>query len=468
MNLTKTLDIILSKRSNYLLPTILIFIALVGSLFSEYALVFLLIGAYLFIVSVYGKNVLIAGSIITFLAVPSSISVEVRTVIQIFNFILLLYLFVEKYGLEFKKYPKLPLIVSAFIGIFIIIIFLSSLFSEYRTEGLIQLFRTIAFFVLAYLYYSVVDSKQIKKIFTVSLFFVGFVYLFFLFYQLSLFNYNLIEMTIVGLDIEKNTYINKNAIGIVFLITICFSLVEYLYRKDHFRYVYLLFFIVFSIGIILTTSRAAILSNLAAISIIFFYKYRWKFVYTFFSIIVISLLLIFLTPLYESLSLLFRFENLLSGRDFIWNVTSELISDNSFWGYGPAATKFYVYKSLPYLIGTPQEMWIAARFDLVDYGFAHNFYLFMFTDLGYPGLAIAISLPFVYFKTLFTNNKIKSSKKNREYQLLFLALGAAFFLRGFFEWANMLSYGQILYDLPFWLIIILMLHFNFNNKTNAE
>lgn len=442
--------------------------ALIGALLSEYAIAFVLIGAYLFIFSVYGKNVLIAGSIITFLAVPSSISVEIRTVIQLFNYLLLFYLFIEKYGLEFNKYPKIPLAVSAFIGIFISIIFLSSVFSEYITEGFIQLFRTITFFMLVYFYYSVVDSKQFKQIFSVSFLFVGFVYLIFLLYQLYLFNYDLIEMTIIGLAVEENIYINKNAIGIVFLIAICLSLIEYLYRKNNIRYIYLLFFIVFFIGIILTTSRAAILSNLVAISVIFFYKYRWKFVYTLLIVITASLLIIFFSPLYESLSLLFRFENLLSGRDFIWNVTSELISDNSFLGYGPAATKFYVYKSLPYLIGTPQEMWIAARFDLVDYGFAHNFYLFMFTDLGYPGLAIAIFLPVVYFKALLNRNKVQSSKNNYTNQLLLLSLGTAFFLRGFFEWANMLSYGQILYDLPFWLIMVLMLHHKFNYKTDSD
>ncbi|MBZ0178031.1 MAG: O-antigen ligase family protein, partial [Melioribacteraceae bacterium] len=219
---------------------------------------------------------------------------------------------------------------------------------------------------------------------------------------------------------------------------------------------------------ILTTSRAAILSNFVAISIIFLYKYRWKFVYTFLVIIVTSLLIIFNTPLYDSLSTLFRFENLLSGRDFIWNVTSELISDNSFWGYGPAATKFYVYKSLPYLIGTPQEMWIASKYDLVDYGFAHNFYLFMFTDLGFPGLLISISLPFVYFKTLLRKNINNSPKINNEYRVLFFALGVAFFVRGLFEWANMLSYGQILYDLPFWLIIVLLLHLTFKEEIDEQ
>ncbi|MCO6472400.1 MAG: O-antigen ligase family protein [Melioribacteraceae bacterium] len=468
MNLIKTLDIVFSKRSNYLLPSILIFIALVGSLFNDYALVFLLIGAYLFTVSIYGKKVLIAGSIITFLAVPSSISIEIRTLIQVFNFLLLFYLFIEKYGLEFHKYPRVPVIVSVFIGVFISIILLSSLFSEYRTEGIVQLFRTIAFFILVYLYYSVVDSKDIKQIFSGSLFVIGFVYFIFLFYQLFLFDYNMIEMAITGLDVEKNTYINKNAIGIVFLIVICLSLIEYLFRKDLLRYIYLIFFVLFFIGIILTTSRAAILSNFVAISIIFLYKYRWKFVYTFLVIIVTSLLIIFNTPLYDSLSTLFRFENLLSGRDFIWNVTSELISDNSFWGYGPAATKFYVYKSLPYLIGTPQEMWIASKYDLVDYGFAHNFYLFMFTDLGFPGLLISISLPFVYFKTLLRKNINNSPKINNEYRVLFFALGVAFFVRGLFEWANMLSYGQILYDLPFWLIIVLLLHLTFKEEIDEQ
>lgn len=434
------------------------FIALLTALFHNYILLFAIIGAYLLAISVYGKNVLIAGTIITFLAIPSSISIEIRTVIQIFNYLLLSYLFIEKYGSEFEKYPRIPSNILVFIGLFLGIIFLSSLFSEYRGEGFVQLIRTIFFFLLIYLYYAVIDSKKIKQIISASFYTVGFIYLAFLFVELYLYNFNFIEMAITGLGIEQNEYINKNAIGIVFLIISCFSLIEFLYKKDLSKYIYLFLFFLFSFGILLTTSRAAILSNIIALSIILFLKLRWKFVYSFLGILALLFLIVFFTPIYDSLSLLFRFENLLSGRDFIWSVTSELISDNSFWGYGPSATKNYVYKSIPYLIGTPQEIWIAARYDIVDYGFAHNFYLFMFTDLGIPGLLISIYLPFVYFRTLSSHKNYISHIQNYPYLILLLSLGIGFFIRGFFEWANMLSYGQILYDLPFWLIVVFMLH----------
>jgi hypothetical protein len=62
----------------------------------------------------------------------------------------------------------------------------------------------------------------------------------------------------------------------------------------------------------------------------------------------------------------------------------------------------------------------------------------------------------------------KTRKINSDYYLLSLgifAAGIGLFIRAFFEWGNILSYGSIVIDLPFSLMIIL-LSYIVNKKIN--
>ena len=38
------------------------------------------------------------------------------------------------------------------------------------------------------------------------------------------------------------------------------------------------------------------------------------------------------------------------------------------------------------------------------------------------------------------------------------AAGIGLFIRGFFEWGNLISYGTLGTDLPFWLIFIILIY----------
>ena len=146
-----------------------------------------------------------------------------------------------------------------------------------------------------------------------------------------------------------------------------------------------------------------------------------------------------------------------------------IIKDNPILGVGPAATKYYLYPNLTYMIGSPQEQFLAFHYNEIEFGHAHNFYLFFWSDLGLLGLFTSLLLPFTYFKLgYFTSKKFKYL--NRKYYLLALGLiagGIGLFIRAFFEWGNLISYGTLAADLPFWIAFI-MLIFLYKKTSNKN
>ena len=87
--------------------------------------IFILI--FLMVYFVHGEYALIGFVILTFLVIPSNLSATLRTVIQIMDFAILFYLFLKRYGLNFREYPHVP----GYAILFLIILY-SSLFSHHN------------------------------------------------------------------------------------------------------------------------------------------------------------------------------------------------------------------------------------------------------------------------------------------------------------------------------------------------
>ena len=222
-----------------------------------------------------------------------------------------------------------------------------------------------------------------------------------------------------------------------------------------------IFFLVciYSLGLIITNSRAAILST-AISSLVLIYFYNRKI---FFSIIVTFIVLIpllFVNPINKYIDIYFRVDRLTTGRNLIWEIVSNIVKDNSVFGAGPAATKFEMYRYMPFMLGSAAEKYISLHIDQIEFGHAHNFYLFFLTDLGIPGFITSLFLPYAFISLgLKTIKKFKNI--HIEYYWLSMGITAAgigLFIRGFFEWGNLISYGTLESDLPFWLIFIILIY----------
>ena len=116
---------------------------------------------------------------------------------------------------------------------------------------------------------------------------------------------------------------------------------------------------------------------------------------------------------------------------------------------------------IPFILGTPQELLILRNYFAGDLGQAHNFYIFYFGDLGVFGFILSIILPILFFKMAHFVIKRLKENKNEDYHIMIgiTSSGVFMFVRGLFEAQNIITYGGISADLPFWLLISIMVYY---------
>jgi O-antigen ligase len=242
----------------------------------------------------------------------------------------------------------------------------------------------------------------------------------------------------------------------------------YLFNVDNKKRVFTFIgIIIFIIGLVITNSRGSIASLLIS-SLYIIYKLNRRALIKIIAILCLILPLIFIDPIYHLLELYLKVDMVASGRDYILEATFNIIKSNPIFGIGPTATSHQMYTYLPFMLGSSQEIIFTRHFDVIQYGHAHNFYLFYYTDLGLPGFILSIALPVIF---LSISNNIAKNFKQSGYQYYWLvvsiqAAGLALFIRGLFEWGGILTYGAITADLPFWWIFCILLFFN-NSLKNA-
>ena len=91
------------------------------------------------------------GALFLWLLLPVSFPIQLSV---------LVFLFIYQYGLDFKRYPKIPSILSVFILSLLLLMFISSLASDYTVLGLTQILRQILFFGLVYGLFSFIKSTK--------------------------------------------------------------------------------------------------------------------------------------------------------------------------------------------------------------------------------------------------------------------------------------------------------------------
>ena len=425
---------------------------------------------YFILFLIYEERFLIFSAIVSFLVITSTISIELRTIVQFGNIFILFFLFIKRFGLNFIEYPKVPKLVLFLIAMLYAAMIISTVFSDFIFLGVKEILRLTAFLLIVYFFFALIKSTVEIKLYLVALLATAIIYSIFIFYGFAQNDFSLVKVNLEELQKVNGNYLNMNAIGSFLMISISILLSFYLGTnlKSNKK---LLFgaIIIFSSALIITNSRAAILATaLSSIYILFKLNKRLLKIFSIAALFIIPLL--FINPISDYIDIYLRLEKLSTGRDYILDVIYKIIKDNFILGVGPAATKFAIYPHMDFMLGTHAERFLAFHYNEIEFGHAHNFYLFFWSDLGLLGLFTSILLPIVFFKMCIKAIR-KTKKFNPDYNLLsigILGAGIGLFIRAFFEWGNLISYGTIGVDLPFWLLMVILSYINIKDISPNE
>jgi len=400
--------------------------------------------------------------IISFLVLTTTISSTLRGTVQILDYLFLSFVFVKQYQFQIQDYPRPPKLIVAYLLLLLLLMVISSLHSTHVLLGFAQVGRTILFFFLIYLLYALINDEKEIKVYLIALFIVAVVYMFFLIYELMRFDFNLLAINLNGFSEGGSAYIHKNALGSFFVIVVLL-LMSFSFNPDYYYYKkwFLGLIILFMGGLIITNARGAIIALFVGMGYLIYTLNKKYFKYMIGVLLCFGILFIFF-PLQEHIDLYFRFETISTGRDFILSSTWNVIKENWIFGAGPAATRFEMYKNIPYLLGSPEELFLRHHFYQIEFGHAHNFYLFFFSDLGILGFLLSMALPVLFLKISFETIYILKNEKKEFYYLSvgITAYGLSMFVRAIYEWAGLISYGTIGLDLPFWILFMIIVFIN--------
>lgn len=416
----------------------------------------------------FGERVFIFLFVVSLLTLTSSISVKLRTAVQLLDFIFLGYFFIREYGLEFEKYPTVPKNVSAIILFYLIILFFSSLTSSNITLSFVYFSKQVLFFVIIYILYSLINSEETIFLYLYSLIISGVILslsILYLFFQESSVLDFLISQGFIYLG---GIYSNVTAAGGILVFSISLSLFFTLKREELGiklnKYLFYILLPIQFVALLLTNSRSAILTVAIITGLILFKFKRNLFYLVAFVILILGCSVVIFSPsVREVFAEFLRIESILRNNRFIyWDIALKIIRDNFFLGVGPGMFGEYIFNYLPISIYDWRMIDISYIYESSSIGHAHNFILFIFSELGVLGLIISLTLLITAIR--FSR---KLSKQNDKAKMNINLIGTfTFFLiigllvRAVFEATGFLSYGWISRDLPFWIIFSVVIYLN--------
>jgi O-antigen ligase len=405
----------------------------------------------------YDHDFILVFVIVSFLTLTSTISPILRLTVQIFSVLLLIGSFLSLNYRNKVQFMPVPGAVVYLVLALLLIMGISVIFSSFKTDGINQILRSVVFLLIIFLIYNLIRSEKEIKLILYSLLFAGVIYSFFLGYELIKNDFQFILLSQQQVSYLGGEYLNKNYLGSFFSVLLLI-LISFSFKGDQKKKIILVVISILVIGLLLTNSRAALLSFLVSIGVLLFiFNRKWLLIII--SIIGIIILVLVLSPLIDYFMIYLRLDNLVSGRNYLTESAFKVIENHFFFGAGPAATRHEMYQHLPYMLNSPEEMFIRRNFNMGELGQSHSFYLFFFSDLGIFGFILSILIPVLYFMLL--NQIIKKNQYSRtedQYYLMkgLLAAGIFIFTRGIFEPAGIFSFGNLNQDLTFWLLMCII------------
>ncbi len=449
-------------RSSYLYAGLLLGL-IIGLLF-EY-LVFVAAGLIcLFVLKELNRKFLLPFSIFLLLSFGSDVGESVRDIMNMFSLGLIIFLVFEfKQDLTYR----IKLIPRGIIYLVITVIasmFLSSAFSVYPATGFSELTRQVVFFFLCFLIFLLYDPDNDLNIFIYAVILSGFAVSITTIYSFLSSPEDISQLLLQAYVKEGGIFKNITATGGLLMVSTGLTIVNLVVKKRSnsaipFGDIGIL--AVQIIGFLLTNSRAAFM-GLTFAAMLMFFIFNRKFFYKV-TVALISLLAgltVFSETFSDTIFNFLRLGRVLENtRYIIWDMLFRMIQDNPVLGIGPGETKYFLNKYINVMWGSWDAEQLLYNFEKGGLGQAHNFYLFRWVELGIVGLATAVLLPALY---LFYTSKIRKWLRQTDPKqwILFTGLmcvGIGIFFRAFFEATGILSHGWISRDLPFWILMIIVL-----------
>lgn len=412
---------------------------------------------------IFGERFIIGIVIISLFTLIGELSRSLRTVVHLVDFTLLGILFLKRFGLNFYSYPKVPKSVFYFLILYLFAMIISAVMSKYPFAGIGLIAQQIVFVIIAYVFYSLISGVRDIKLYFTSIFIVACILVTFSLLAFSQGDISLLE--ILSPNRPRVSAIMSNLESLTnFFVVSSPIIISTLLLKRKFADKTINYFLIFyfTLGLIITMSRSAIIGIIVSSAIIFYFLNRKRFHQLLFSIAFIVLLFLLYTPLNELLTTFLRIESGMSARDYLWKMSIDMIKDNIVFGIGPGAYQYEMLNYFPYMLN---DWWgkIFIYFQEVTEGanLAHNFFLTFFTDMGILGILAAITLPVVYFRIgIQTISKYKNGTADTYYLVIALfASGTSVIVRNIFNSIGLLYVGGIQTDLPFWLIFGSLIYF---------
>jgi O-antigen ligase len=426
---------------------------------------FLYLTGYIYLILFFRKNFALLSSLAILLSVTSYFGENLRLIVQLNFFATLFIVTLMKYYRKKFSYRDLPLALIPFLVVLYLTMLVTSLFSKYTLTGFETIAKVTVFFLIVGLLYINLESLRTMKSYFFALFIAGVILSLGSLYELLLTGFelsNLIELAVLR---TGGFLQNVNAAGGFFAIIIPMSYIHYRIENNKTTSkIFLVLLFILIIGLMITNSRAAFLSLFITFSILFYYQNRKAFKRSLVIVAAAVFAVIVIEPLNEFFTIMLRIEDGFSQREPLWDMTIAIIKDHYLFGVGPGAYGKEMFNYFPVMLDSWQG-WTFMNLHEVTKGanVSHNFYLGFLSDMGIPGLFTSFFLPYLFIKLCLEN--LSFFKANKDLYLLNLgifATGAGLFIRAFFDSVNILTYGYITVDLPFWILFIFIIYIKVN------
>ena len=411
---------------------------------------------FAFFIYQYKQDFILILVIVAYLVVTGDDAEKIRNVINIFALGMLVLLFIQKYGVRYKAYPKVPKEVIHFLTFLFFTLSISTIFSKDNIAGIASILRLAVFLGICYIFYSFIENRKTVYLYITALFLSVIVLGGSIFISLADSGFSFIKLQ-GNLARFAGLYENPNYAGL--LLVVSAPLLIALFFFDSFkslkkRTLLVLFLLLNVIILLLADSRASMLSITVSGIFIIYNLNRSLFYKIFFTVVITSAILIMI-PAVQDFLLLFLRLNRISNRDYFWNTGIDIIKAYPVFGVGPDMFQKYFFTYMPSAVTRyySSGAWIVGK------PHPHNFFIFFTAENGILGFISSIYFWVLFFymaaKTIRLTKPI--SKKYYNLSVAFTSIGIGVFARSFFEITGYLTYGFITRDLPFWLIFIILI-----------
>jgi O-antigen ligase len=325
---------------------------------SDIFLISILILIFIILTLKHNEQFLLGFVIVTLFTVTNDISPVLRPFIHTTDFLILFYLFIREYGLEFSRYPQVPKMIVYFFLLFYSSMIMASVFSNYPILGLEKITRTSVFFLIVYVFYGIIRTQKHVNTVVISLFITGMILVGSVVIDFVLKGSNFFNEIGSARIRDFGLYSNFNTTAAYFIIIFPLLIIGLNYFKSIYKKILIwigIFFLLF--GLVLITSRAAFIGAFIGSIIVLFILNRKALTWLTIIAAVIVLTIFLIQPLTNFLDLALRLDEGLSQRDHFWQLAFNIIKSHPVLGIGPGAYQYEEFNYFPVLFSS----WMGQR-----------------------------------------------------------------------------------------------------------